>query len=48
MEIKKNPKISLERKRPAMFAAGLIIGLGLTAIAFEWKQYDNAPNRLAD
>lgn len=40
MEIKKNPKLDIERRRPAFFALGLVVALSITCIAFEWKQYD--------
>ncbi|MGL1887206.1 MAG: energy transducer TonB [Reichenbachiella sp.] len=40
MELKKNPKISLERKAGMFFNIGLAISLALIITAFEWKFYD--------
>ena len=39
MELRKNPKIDLERKRSAFFNIGLAISLTLVISAFEWKFY---------
>ncbi|MBU2915535.1 MULTISPECIES: energy transducer TonB [Reichenbachiella] len=40
MELKKNPKISLERKAGMFFNIGLAVSLLLITTAFEWKFYD--------
>ncbi|MDY0343435.1 MAG: energy transducer TonB [Lentimicrobium sp.] len=40
METKKNPKADLEKRRTMMFQIGLIVSLGLTLMAFEWKTPD--------
>ena len=40
MNLKKNPKISLERKRGLFIQIGLIISLVAVLIAFEWKSYE--------
>lgn len=39
MELRKNPKIDLERKRNAFFNIGLAISLMLVVSAFEWRFY---------
>lgn len=41
MELKKNPKISLERKSGMFFNVGLAISLLLVITAFEWRFYDD-------
>lgn len=40
MEPKKNPKADLENKRAVFFQIGLVIALGITLLAFEWKTYE--------
>ena len=40
MKAKKNPKISIERKRGLFFQIGLVITLLAVLIAFEWKSYE--------
>jgi len=40
MELKKSPKADLESKKVIFTEIGLIIGLALMLIAFEWKSYD--------
>ena len=40
MQKKKNPKVSLEKKRSLFLQIGLIISLLFVYIAFEWKSYD--------
>ena len=40
MQKKKNPKVSLEKKRSLFLQIGLIISLLVVYIAFEWKSYD--------
>ncbi len=37
MELRKNPKVSLEGKRPLFMSVGLCISLGFMLVAFEWK-----------
>jgi len=41
MELRKNPKIDLERKRNAFFNIGLAISLILVTSAFEWRFYND-------
>lgn len=41
MELKKNPKISLERKQGMFFNIGLAVSLFLVISAFEWRFYDD-------
>jgi periplasmic protein TonB len=40
MEIKKSPKADLENKRFIFTEIGLVIGLALMLVAFEWKSYE--------
>jgi len=40
MKAKKNPKISIERKRGLFFQIGLVITLMVVLVAFEWKSYE--------
>ena len=40
MQIKKNPKISLENKKGLLFQIGLVVALVAVIIAFEWKSYE--------
>ena len=46
MEPKKNPKISLEKKKGLFFQIGLIITLLIIFGAFEWKSYDKVAYNL--
>jgi periplasmic protein TonB len=40
MELKKSVKADLEVKKGFFFQLGLIIALGITLVAFEYKSYD--------
>jgi periplasmic protein TonB len=40
MELKKSPKADLENKRVIFTEIGLVIGLALMLVAFEWKSYE--------
>lgn len=40
MEVKKNKKADLERKRTMFFQIGLIVTLGVVFVAFEWSTTD--------
>ena len=40
MEIKKSEKADLERKKPLFIQVGLVLGLSLILLGFEWKSYD--------
>ena len=40
MKVKKNLKISIERKRGLFFQIGLVITLLVVLVAFEWKSYE--------
>ena len=48
MEIKKNPKVDLEKKRSLYLQIGFIIALLLVYVAFEYKNYDNSSYNLGD
>lgn len=39
MENRKNPKFDLNRKKAMFFNLGLVLALGFTLMAFEWKFY---------
>tara|TARA_B100001250_G_scaffold125539_2_gene106771 strand:+ start:27270 stop:27923 length:654 start_codon:yes stop_codon:yes gene_type:complete len=40
MELKKNPEVSLEKKKGLFFQIGLIATLLIVFVAFEWKSYE--------
>ncbi|SDK66471.1 protein TonB [Catalinimonas alkaloidigena] len=42
MEPKKKPEVDITRKSALFFNIGLIVALGLTIMAFEWKTYDDS------
>ena len=46
MEPKKNPDISLEKKKGLFFQIGLVISLVIVLGAFEWKSYDKVAYNL--
>tara|TARA_B100001758_G_scaffold62460_1_gene52000 strand:- start:28442 stop:29095 length:654 start_codon:yes stop_codon:yes gene_type:complete len=46
MEQKKNPEISLEKRKGLFFQIGLVITLVIVLIAFEWKSYDKVEYNL--
>jgi len=46
MEPKKNPDISLEKKKGLFFQIGLVIALVIVLGAFEWKSYDKVAYNL--
>ena len=48
MEIKKNPKVDLEKKRSLYLQIGFIIALLLVYLAFEYKNYDKSNYNLGD
>ena len=39
MENKKNPNADVNKKKGLFLALGLLVSLGLTLAAFEWKQF---------
>ncbi len=41
MEVKKNKKVDLERKRNMFLQIGFVIALGVSLVAFEWKTTTN-------
>ncbi len=47
MELKKSPKADLESKRVIFTEIGLVIGLALMLVAFEWKTYDKTVMEVA-
>lgn len=42
MEIKKNPEVSLEKKRSLFLIAGYVVALAVVLTAFEWKTFDRS------
>ena len=46
MEPKKNPAISLEKKKGLFFQIGLILALVIVLVAFEWKSYEKVEYNL--
>ena len=46
MQSKKNPEVSLERKKGLFFQIGLVSALVIVFIAFEWKSYDKVDYNL--
>ena len=46
MQQKKNPEISLERKKGFFFQVGLLVALLIVFVAFEWKSYDKVEYNL--
>lgn len=43
MELKKNPKIDLRKKRPLFLAAGYVVATAFSLAAFEWKTFYEFP-----
>lgn len=41
LEIKKNPRVDLNKKRGLIFSISLLITLSMVLYAFEWKQYES-------
>ncbi len=48
MELKKNPEVDLEKRRPALMWMGLLFSLALVLVAFEWKIFDKVDTGLGD
>ncbi len=46
MEVKKNPKVDLEKNRPLLLEIGFIISLALIFIGFQYKSSDDTENTL--
>lgn len=46
MEVKKNPEVDANNKRPAFYSIGLVVALSLTLVAFEWKVFEDGPAQL--
>ena len=46
MEPKKNPKVSLEKKKGLFFQIGLVAALLIVLVAFEWKSYEKVEYNL--
>jgi len=46
MEPKKNPKVSLEKKKGLFFQIGLVAALLIVLFAFEWKSYEKVEYNL--
>ena len=48
MQVKKNPKVDLEKKRSLYLQIGFVIALLLVYAAFEYKNYDKSSYNLGD
>ena len=48
MEPKKNPEISLEKKKGLFFQIGLVVTLVIVLGAFEWKSYEKVDYNLGN
>ncbi|MBT3647988.1 MAG: TonB family protein [Flavobacteriales bacterium] len=48
MQLKKNPDVSLEKKKGLYFLMGLMISLGVVLVAFEWVQYEGEVGSLGE
>ncbi|MAW21173.1 MAG: energy transducer TonB [Flavobacteriales bacterium] len=46
MEQKKNPEISLEKRKGLFFQIGLVVTLVIVLVAFEWRSYDKVEYNL--
>ena len=46
MELKKNPEVSLEKKKGLFFQIGLVAALLIVLVAFEWKSYEKVEYNL--
>ena len=46
MKAKKNPEISIEKKKGLFFQIGLVISLLIVFVAFEYKSYDKTEYNL--
>jgi len=46
MEPKKNPEVSLEKKKGLFFQIGLVAALLIVLVAFEWKSYEKVEYNL--
>lgn len=46
MEIKKNPSISIEKRKNFFFIMGLCIALSSSLVAFEWKTFESKISQL--
>jgi len=46
MEPKKNPEISLEKKKGLFFQIGLVVTLVIVLVAFEWRSYEKVEYNL--
>ena len=41
MESNKNPELNLEKQKVYRFQIGIVLGLSLALVAFEWSQVEN-------
>ncbi|RKX17639.1 MAG: energy transducer TonB [Candidatus Zixiibacteriota bacterium] len=48
MEVKKNPKVDLEKKRPILLEIGFIVSLALIFVGFQYQSSDKAENTLGN
>lgn len=48
MELKKNPKYNLEKKKGLFFLIGYVLVISVVLVAFEWKSYEAETKDLGD
>jgi protein TonB len=46
MDLKKNPEVDIEKKKPLLFHVGMVAALAVILIAFEWKTFDRSLSSL--
>lgn len=46
MELKKNPEVDVEKKKPFFFMTGLVFAMAFVLVAFEWKIFEQSAMEL--